>query len=197
MLYQLVLSINLVFEHIDDEVLRCKHILQVASQCIETVMRAFLSLFAVNRHSTFVASVGARAIVLLVVHNVKSLYFLVAVNARDHYIGTGCLMQIYIFPECLSFTFGKRLALNRLKIALLVMTLHHIIAQRQITSKVLVLAVELHGSEFFLNLFPYVDKAGFFALERALPGFSRKLIQTNLVEPILALFALPGVFQDG
>ncbi len=106
-------------------------------------------------------------------------------------------MQIYVFPERLRFTLCKCLALNRLKVTYLVMTLNLIITQYHVTSKVLVLAVESHGVEFFLNLLPYVDKAGLFALKRALAGFSRKLIETNLVEPILALFALPGVFQDG
>ncbi len=77
------------------------------------------------------------------------------------------------------------------------MAFNLIIAQRQITPKVLVLAVESHQSQFLLNLFSYVNKTGLFALEWALAGFSRKLIETNLVEPILALFALPRIFQDG
>lgn len=97
LLNQLIFSIDLVFKDIDNEVFGGKHILKIAGQCIETVMRASLGLFSVDGHPALVALVGARATVLLMVHDVEPLDFLVTVNARHHHIGTCCLVQIYIF----------------------------------------------------------------------------------------------------
>jgi len=171
--------------------------LKIAGQCIETVMRASLGLFSVDGHPALVALVGARATVLLMVHDVEPLDFLVAVNARHHHIGTCCLVQIYIFAQGLGLALGESFALYRLIVAVLIVGLHVVVAEGQEAAQVFVFAVELHRVELLLDFFANVDEARLFALERTLACFSRKLIQTHLMEPVLALFALPWVLQNG
>jgi len=171
--------------------------LEVACQCIETVMRASFRLVSVDGHPALVALVSARATVLFMVHDVESLDFLVTVNARHHHIGTGCLVQIYIFTQCLCLALGESFALYGLVVAVLVVGLHVVVAEGQVAAQVFVFAVELHRAQLLLNFFANVDEAGLFALERTLACFSRKLIQTHLMKPVLALFALPRVLQNG
>lgn len=76
------------------------------------------------------------------------------------------------------------------------MGLHVVVAESQMTAQVFVFAVKLHRVQLLLDFFANVDEARLFALERTLASFSRKLIQTHLMEPVLALFALPRVLQN-
>ena len=144
MLYELIFAIDFLFEHIYDEVFGGEHILQIACQSIETVMRVFLRLFLVYRHATFIASVSALAISCLVIHDGDAFDLLVAVDARDHDVGASSLVQVNVFPECLGAALVKGLALNGLVVAELIMRLHLGVAELHLTSKVAILALELH-----------------------------------------------------
>ena len=77
------------------------------------------------------------------------------------------------------------------------MGLHLRIAQRNWAAQGLILALELHGVELLLHLLLNADEARLLALHGALAGLLRKLVEAHLMEALLALFALPGLYEDG
>jgi hypothetical protein len=60
----------------------------------------------------------------------------------------------------------------------------------------LIVADELHALELLLDLFFYTYEAWFTAHHWALACFFCELVETNLVEAVLALFALPGINEN-
>ena len=61
----------------------------------------------------------------------------------------------------------------------------------------LVLALKLHCLQLLLHLFLDADEAWLLALHGALASLLCKLVETDLVEPFLALLALPGLDENG
>ena len=190
----MILSLDLVLKDIDHEVLARQHVLKVAGQCVEAVVRAALRLFFVDRHSALVARVSSLALVLLVLHDAQALHLLVAVDARDHYVRAGCLVQIYVLPERLCLALGEGLALHRLELAFVLMRERLLVRQRRHAAELPVLALEFHCVKLLLDLFANIDEARLLALEWTLACLSCKFVEAHLVEPILAFLALPRVF---
>ena len=77
-------------------------------------------------------------------HYIDSFDFLVAVDAWDEDIGTGCLMQLDVFTEYLGLAFIIGLTLDRLIVAHLVMRLNLLVTQSDIAPKRLVLTLKLY-----------------------------------------------------
>jgi len=57
-------------------------------------------------------------------------------------------------------------------------------------------ADKLHTLELLLYLFFYADETRFTAHHRALACFLCELVETNLVEAVLAFFTLPRLYQN-
>ena len=108
------------------------------------MMRIFLRLLLVDRHAALVTGVSALAIVRLVLHDADALDFLVAVDAGDHDVGAGGLMQIYILPQRLRLALIERLAFDWLVVTELVMSLHFGVAESYRAPERFILALELH-----------------------------------------------------
>ena len=121
---KLVFATDFVFEDINNIVFGSKHVLEVACQGVETVVRISHSFFFNNGHAALATGVCASAVVLLVVHYVHSLHFCSTVNAWDQYIRTCCLMLVNLASNALGLAFGIRFALHRLEMAKLIVILN-------------------------------------------------------------------------
>lgn len=93
------------------------------------MVRISLRLLLVNLHSTLVARIGPFAACLLVLHNVYSCHFLVAVDAGHEDVGAGRLMQFNFLAQTLGLALVEGLTLDWLEIAHVVVRLHFHVAQ--------------------------------------------------------------------
>ena len=150
---QFILAADFFLKDINDKVLGRKHILQIASQGIEAIMRTLLSLLLENTHSALIARVGALALILLMGHYVNTLHILVAVDAGDQNVWTRSLVHVDLSPQTLCFALLVRFTLYRLEFTELVMRLNHRIAQHLTASELFILAHELHRVQLFLYFF--------------------------------------------
>jgi hypothetical protein len=159
-------------------------------------MGVLLGLLLVDRHTALVAGVGALTLVLLMVHDVDPLNHFAAVNAWHLNVWARCLMHFYFLPETLGLADSISLTLNRLEVANLIVMLHLVVAEHLVTAEVFILAHELHLVELLFNFLLDRYEAGFLAHHRALASLFGKLVQTNLMKSLLALFTLPWLDQD-
>lgn len=88
-------------------------------------------------------------------HYRHPLHFLVAVDAGNHDVGAGCLVQVNLLPQALGSTLVERLALDWLEVAESIMRLHLYVAKCHWAAQVLVLALELHRVQFLLDFLLY------------------------------------------
>ena len=153
LLNKLIFAVNFFFENIDHEVFGCQHILQVASECIETMVGVPLCLLFVDRHATLVARVSSLAAVRFMLHNLQPFYFLMAVDTWNHNVGAGCLVQINFLPKALCATFFEGLALYGLIVTRDIVLLHLSVGHCETTAEIYVFALELHRCQLFFDLF--------------------------------------------
>jgi hypothetical protein len=132
-----------------------------------------------------------------VLHDGDAFDHFVAVDAGHHDVGAGSLVQINVLTQRLRLALIERLAFHRLIVAVSIVGLHLRVTQCHWTSERLVLALELHGLELLLNLLLDTHKPRLTALHGALARLLCKLVQADLMEALLALFALPGLDEDG
>lgn len=194
---QLILPANLLPKHLNNVVFTLEHILQVAGESVETIMRVLLSFFLHNGHSALAARVSSLAPFRLVGHYVHPLYFHAAVDARHKHIRTHRLVLVNVFSNALSFALLKAVTLDKRILAVLIVRLDLCVRQDLLAPQVLVVADEGHRSELLFDISFDVDEFGVVAHHGALTGFLCEFIQTHLVEAIAALLALPRVDQDG
>lgn len=124
-------------------------------------------------------------------HDADPLNFLVTVDTGDHDVRAGCLMQVDFFSQALCFTFVEGLAFDGLKVTEIIMSLHLCVTERHWAAQIFVFALELHLVQLLLNLFLDRNEARLFALHGTLACLLGKLVQADLVEALLAFFALP------
>ena len=78
------------------------------------MMSVLLRLFLINGHATLVAGVGSFALVRFVFHDADARYLYVTVDAGDHDVWAGSLMQVDVLAEALRAARVERLALDGL-----------------------------------------------------------------------------------
>jgi hypothetical protein len=132
-----------------------------------------------------------------VVHNVHAFHFGAAVDAGHENVGTDRLMLFNVLPNTLSFACAERLALYRRVLAHVVVFADLLVAEHFLAAQVLVVADELRVFQLFLDFLFDVDELWLVAQHGALACFFGKFIKADLMVPVSAHFALPGVYEDG
>lgn len=178
-------------------VLRVEHILQIAGKRVEAIVRVTLSFFFDDAHSALSTGVSSRALAAFMIHYVHSFNFYSTVYAWNKYVRANGLVFFDVSSNTLLFTFLVSLTLSRRKLAQSVVVLDFFVRKNLLAAELLVVANKLHIFKLLFDFFFNVDKAGLVAEHRALTCFFRELVETNLVEPIVALLALPWVQKDG
>lgn len=78
-----------------------------------------------------------------VLHDFKAFYLIVAVDARNHNIGAGRLVQIDILAKTLGSTFFEGLALSKLIVTLNLVYLHLRKAHGNLTALTAIFALKI------------------------------------------------------
>jgi hypothetical protein len=107
------------------------------------------------------------------------------------------LMLALLFPDALGLAHLIGRALDYGILAFGIVELCFLVGKDFVAAEVIVGALELHLLQLLLHLLLDRDEARLLALHWTLASLAAELIQTTLVEPILALFALHWVHKDG